>query len=256
MRRAVESCRPDVVFHAAALKHVPMLERFPLEAWQTNVLGTLNVLDATTAAGVTTFVNISTDKAANPTNVLGRSKRIGERLVAHAGRRHGRYLSVRFGNVLGSRGSMLITFTEQVARGGPITVTDPEATRYFMTIPEAVRLVVRAVAIGRSGEALVLDMGPPVRIADVASQLMRLAGQPARIVYTGLRAGEKLHEELLGAGEWGERRLHPAITHIAVPPMDPAWLTELAMREGEVAAMSAAAHEQRPVPAPELRKAP
>jgi FlaA1/EpsC-like NDP-sugar epimerase len=254
VRRALDGCRPDVVFHAAALKHVPMLERFPLEAWQTNVLGTLNVLDAATAAGVSTFVNISTDKAANPTNVLGRSKRVGERLVAHAGRRFGRYVSVRFGNVLGSRGSMLITFAEQLARGGPVTVTDPEATRYFMTIPEAARLVVRAAAIGCSGEALVLDMGAPVRITDVASQLMRLAGQPAPIVYTGLRAGEKLHEELLGAGEWGQRRLHPAITHVLVPPLDPASLAELAMREGELAAMRAAVHDERPVPAAELGK--
>jgi FlaA1/EpsC-like NDP-sugar epimerase len=263
VRRALLDARPDVVFHAAALKHVPMLERFPLEAWQTNVLGTLNVLDAATAAGVSTFVNISTDKAANPACVLGRSKRIGERLVAHAGRRTGgRYLSVRFGNVLGSRGSMLITFAEQLARGGPITVTDPEATRYFMTIPEAVRLVVHATTIGRSGEVLVLDMGAPVRIADVASQLMQLAGQTTQIVYTGLRVGEKLHEELLGDGEWGECRRHPAITHIAVPPMDPAWLAEVAARDGAIAAMATAvntvldtsAGEQGPIPAPELGK--
>ncbi len=255
VRRVVAGCRPDVVFHAAALKHLPMLERFPLEAWQTNVLGTLNVLDAAVAAGVRTFVNISSDKAANPTSVLGRSKRIGERLVAHAGGQEaGRYISVRFGNVLGSRGSMLITFAEQLARGGPVTVTDPEATRYFMTIPEAVRLVVHAASIGRSGEALVLDMGAPVRIADVASQLMQLAGRSTPIVYTGLRPGEKLHEELFGDGEWGERRLHPAISHIAVPPMDPARLADLALRDGEVAAMTVAAGEQGPVAAPELGK--
>jgi FlaA1/EpsC-like NDP-sugar epimerase len=253
VRRAVAGCRPDLVFHAAALKHVPMLERYPLEAWQTNVLGTLNVLDAAVAAGVDTFVNISTDKAANPASVLGRSKRIGERIVAHAGDRSGgRYLSVRFGNVLGSRGSMLITFAEQLARGVPITITDPEATRYFMTIPEAVRLVLQAAAIGRAGEALVLDMGAPVRIADVASQLMQLAGQTSPIVYTGLRVGEKLHEDLLGAGEWGERHLHPAITHIPVPRLDPAWLAEVAMRDGEVAAMVAATTEQGLMPAPEL----
>jgi len=242
IRRVVADCRPDVVFHAAALKHVPMLERYPLEAWQTNVLGTLNVLDAATAAGVETFVNISTDKAANPMNALGRSKRIGERLVAHAGDRcGGRYLSVRFGNVLGSRGSMLITFAEQLARGMPITITDPDATRYFMTIPEAVRLVLQAAAIGRAGEALVLDMGAPVRIADVAGQLMQLAGQTTPIVYTGLRVGEKLHEDLLGAGERGERHLHPAITHISVPPLDPARLTAVALKDGAAAAMIAGA---------------
>jgi FlaA1/EpsC-like NDP-sugar epimerase len=257
VRRAVAGCRPDVVFHAAALKHVPMLERYPLEAWQTNVIGTLNVLDAATAAGVGTFVNVSTDKAANPVSVLGRSKRVGERLVAHAGERvGGRYLSVRFGNVLGSRGSMLITFAEQLARGVPITVTDPDATRYFMTIPEAVRLLLEAAAIGRSGEALVLDMGAPVRIADVAGQLMQLAGQTTPIVYTGLRAGEKLHEDLLGADELGERHLHPSITHIPVPALDPGWLTELAMRDGEVAAMAAAACERGRSHAPELRKTP
>jgi FlaA1/EpsC-like NDP-sugar epimerase len=253
VRAAMASCRPDMVFHAAALKHVPMLERFPLEAWQTNVLGTLNVLDAAVAAGVETFVNISTDKAANPLSVLGRSKRIGERLVAHAGgQASGRYLSVRFGNVLGSRGSMLITFAEQLARGGPLTLTDPEATRYFMTIPEAARLVLHAAAIGRPGEALVLDMGAPVCVADIASQLMHLAGRTAPVVYTGLRPGEKLHEELFGDGECGDRPLHPDISHVTVPPMDPAWLAELAMREGEVAAMAAATREQGLAPASEL----
>ncbi len=257
VRQAVADCRPDLVFHAAALKHLPMLERYPREAWQTNVLGTLNVLDAAVAAGVETFVNISTDKAANPVSVLGRSKRIGERIVAHAGdRTGGRYLSVRFGNVLGSRGSMLITFAEQLARGVPITITDPEATRYFMTIPEAVRLILQAAAIGRAGEALVLDMGDPVCIADVVAQLMQLAGQTSPIVYTGLRAGEKLHEDLLGAGESGERHLHPAITHIPVPRLDPALLADVAMRDGEIAAMVAAASEQGLAPAQELLPAP
>ncbi len=212
--------RPDVVFHAAALKHLPMLEQYPDEAWKTNVVGTQNVLDAAHMVGVDKFVNISTDKAANPTSVLGRSKRIGERLVAEAADITGTpYLSVRFGNVLGSRGSVLTTFTEQLAAGGPITVTHPDVTRYFMTIPEAVQLVVQAAAVGRPGEALVLDMGEPVRILDLAHQLMEIAGQGAPIVYTGLREGEKLHEELFGEGEIGRRPAHPLISHVDVPAL-------------------------------------
>jgi len=218
--------QPDVVFHAAALKHLPMLEQYPYEAWLSNVVGTANVLDAAVAADVKTFVNISTDKAANPTSVLGASKRISERLVAHVGvRARGTYLSVRFGNVIGSRGSVLTTFAEQIAGGGPVTVTHPDITRFFMTIPEAVRLVVQAGAIGRPGEALVLDMGNPVKIVDVARQLMMLAGRPIQILYTGLRDGEKLHEELFGDGERDHRPIHPAVSHVAVPPLDPVHLT-------------------------------
>ncbi len=212
--------RPDVVFHAAALKHLPMLEQYPVEAWKTNVVGTQVVLDAARAAGVDKFVNISTDKAANPCSVLGRSKRIGERLVAEAADVTGLpYLSVRFGNVLASRGSVLTTFAEQLAAGGPITVTHPEVTRYFMTIPEAVQLVIQAAAVGRPGETLVLDMGEPVRILDVAHQLMEIAGQGVDIVYTGLRGGEKLHEELFGDGEVGRRPAHPLISHVDVPAL-------------------------------------
>lgn len=233
IKEIFHSRRPDVVFHAAALKHLPMLEQYPVEAWKTNVLGTMNVLDAARTADVERFVNISTDKAANPTSVLGRSKRIGERLVAStAGSAHGTYLSVRFGNVLGSRGSVITTFAEQLAHGGPITVTHPDVTRFFMTITEAVQLVVQAAAIGAPGEALVLDMGAPVRIVDVARQLMEIAGKSAHIVYTGLRNGEKLHEELFGTGEEQDRRpLHPAISHVSVPGLDPAqvWETEAAV---------------------------
>jgi FlaA1/EpsC-like NDP-sugar epimerase len=218
--------RPDVVFHTAALKHLPMLEQYPHEAWQTNVLGTANVIEATLAVGVQKFVNISTDKAANPGSILGCSKRIGERIVAHTARRcaDGTYLSVRFGNVLGSRGSVLTTFAEQIAADGPITVTHPDVTRFFMTIPEAVRLVIQAAAIGRPGEALVLDMGKPVRIADIARQLTLLAGRSVQILYTGLREGEKLHEELFGDGEVDKRPVHPAVSHVTVPDLDPAWL--------------------------------
>jgi FlaA1/EpsC-like NDP-sugar epimerase len=220
--------RPDVVFHAAALKHVNMLEQYPAEGWKTNVLGTRNVLAAAAEAGVSRFINVSTDKAADPVNVLGRTKRIAERLTAAYARAvDGQYLSVRFGNVLGSRGSVLDTFTAQIARGGPVTVTHPDVTRYFMTIPEAVQLVVQAGAIGRDGEALVLDMGEPVRISDVAAHLIALEDAPVNIVFTGLRPGEKLHEALFGAGEQDARPVHPLISHVPVPPLDPALVTEV-----------------------------
>ena len=186
------SRRPDVVFHAAALKHLPMLEQYPAEAVKTNVIGTLNVLAAAARADVELLVNISTDKAANPTSVLGYSKRVAERITAaYARSASGNYLSVRFGNVLGSRGSVLTAFAQQIADGGPITVTDPEITRYFMTIEEACQLVVQAGAIGRPGEALVLDMGKPVKILDVAHHLIRLARRPVKIEFTGLRAGRE-----------------------------------------------------------------
>ena len=212
--------RPEVVFHAAALKHVNMLEQYPDEGWKTNVLGTRNVLAAATAVGATHVINISTDKAADPINVLGRTKRVAEQLTSTYAQQHrGRFLSVRFGNVLGSRGSVLETFAAQIARGGPVTVTHPEVTRYFMTIPEAVQLVIQAGAIGQGGEALVLDMGAPVRIADVAEHLIRLEDQPIEVLYTGLRPGEKLHEDLFGAGEDDARPVHPMISHVPVPAL-------------------------------------
>jgi len=219
-----EGRRPEVVFHAAALKHLPMLEQYPAEAVKTNILGTKVVLDAAARIGVDHFVNISTDKAANPSSVLGFSKRIAERITASsAGAASGSYLSVRFGNVLGSRGSVLTAFAKQIAAGGPITVTHPEVTRYFMTIEEACELVVQAGAIGRAGEALVLEMGEPVRIADVARQLMEQAGTPVPIEYTGLRPGEKLHEELFGDGEPQHvRPEHHLVSHVPVPPLDDA----------------------------------
>jgi FlaA1/EpsC-like NDP-sugar epimerase len=226
--------RPEVVFHAAALKHLPMLERFPLEGFKSNVLGTLNVLRASRSVGVSVFVNISTDKAANPTSVLGYSKRIAERLTAHEGETgSGEYLSVRFGNVLGSRGSVLTSFHEQIARGGPVTVTHPDVTRYFMTIPEAVQLVIQAGAIGRRGEVLVLDMGEPVRIHDLAKQLITRSGKNVSIVFTGLREGEKLHEELFSTGDLDHRPRHPLISHARVQPLDPATLppTEASVAE-------------------------
>jgi dTDP-glucose 4,6-dehydratase len=220
LQRIFDARRPQVVFHAAALKHLPMLEQYPSEAWETNVIGTLNVLDVAQRVGVETFVNISTDKAANPASVLGRSKRLAERLTAGAAAETKQaYLSVRFGNVIGSRGSMLPTFIAQIEAGGPVTVTDPEVTRYFMTIPEACELVIQAGAIGRAGEVLILDMGEPVRILDVAQRMIAASGKDVDIVFTGLREGEKLHEDLIGLSELDERPFHEKITHTQAPPL-------------------------------------
>jgi FlaA1/EpsC-like NDP-sugar epimerase len=210
--------RPDVVFHAAALKHLPLLESNPEEGWKTNVVGTQNVLDASELVGVTHFVNISTDKAANPTSVLGYTKRLTERLTAYMGSiASGTYVSVRFGNVLGSRGSVLPAFREQASKGGPITVTHPEITRYFMLVEEAAQLVINAGAIGRDGEVMVLDMGEPVKIAEVARRFAEQHHPALDIVFTGLRPGEKLHEDLIADCEVGERPFHPLITHVLVP---------------------------------------
>lgn len=219
--------KPEVVFHAAALKHLPLLERYPLEAYQTNVLGTLTLLNAAQRTGVGVFVNISTDKAANPISVLGYSKRIAERVTAAVGQsaKSGKYMSVRFGNVLGSRGSVLMSFRDQIAKGGPLTVTHRGVTRYFMTISEAVQLVIQAGAIGSSGEALVLDMGTPVSIYDVAKQLVTNSGKPVEIEIVGLRAGEKVHEELFGDGEIDTRPRHPLISHVPVQSVDLGLLT-------------------------------
>ncbi|MHB1533770.1 MAG: polysaccharide biosynthesis protein [Acidimicrobiales bacterium] len=217
---------PQVVFHAAALKHLTLLERHPAEAVKTNVWGTVNVLDIAAAYGVERLVNISSDKAADPISVLGYSKRVAERLTAGMGAADP-FLSVRFGNVLNSRGSVLETFRAQVAAGGPITVTDPEAARYFMTIPEAVELVIQAGAIGRAGEALVLHMGNPVRIEDVARRMAEDSPRPISIVYTGLRPGEKCREVLFGTGEEDRRPVHSLIAHVPVPPLTPEALGEL-----------------------------
>lgn len=215
--------RPDIVFHAAALKHLPLLEAFPLEAWKSNVVGTLNVLEAAAHAGVQTFVNISTDKAASPTSVLGFSKRVTERLTAHFGSTEpGRYVSVRFGNVLGSRGSVLDVFRSQIAAGGPITVTHPDVERYFMLIPEACQLVLEAASIGTDGEVMVLDMGEQVRIADVARTLIRMSGRrDVTIRYCGLRAGEKLGEELFSPTELRRPTRNPLVDSVDVPSLPP-----------------------------------
>lgn len=198
--------RPHIVFHAAAHKHVPLMEGNAVEAITNNILGTKILLEAAQQAKVERFVMISTDKAVNPTNVMGASKRTAEMLVLQAARASGQfYQVVRFGNVLGSRGSVIHTFKQQIANGGPVTVTHPEMTRYFMTIPEAVQLVLQASVVGRGGEVLMLDMGEPVRIVDLAKDLIELSGlqvgKDIEIEFSGLRPGEKLFEEMFTPNE-------------------------------------------------------
>ncbi len=217
INEVIASTSPDIVFHAAALKHLPLLERFPAEALKTNVLGTRDLLRASAEHGVGIFVNISTDKAADPSSVLGTSKLITERLTAGAGRREGaKYVSVRFGNVLGSRGSVIQTFRFQIERGGPVTVTDERVTRFFMTVTEAVHLVLQAAVLGSNGETLILDMGEPVRIIDVARHMIRRSGRDIAIRFSGLRPGEKLDEVLVSDSESIERPFHPLISHTRV----------------------------------------
>jgi dTDP-glucose 4,6-dehydratase len=229
IRQIFDDIKPDVVFHAAALKHLPLLQSHPEEGFKTNVLGTAHVLSSAQEAGVPVLINISTDKAADPTSVLGRTKQLTEQMTAGTATGDRRYLSVRFGNVLGSRGSVLNTFREQIAQGGPVTVTDPEVTRYFMTISEAVHLVLQAAAIGEPGETLVLDMGTPVRIKDVAEQMIQRSGRSIDIAYTGLRPGEKLHEVLISESEPHQTRVHPLIQHTRVEPIK----LEEALQAGE-----------------------
>ena len=220
--------RPEIVFHAAALKHLPLLERFPDEGWKTNVEGTCNVLAAAHRHGVEHLVNISTDKAADATSVLGSTKRLAEQVTAWYAETTGlRYISVRFGNVLGSRGSMLHTFNTQIEQGGPITVTHPDVTRYFMTIPEACELVIQAGAIGLPGDVLVLDMGTPVKILDVARRMIATSGKRIEISFTGLREGEKLREVLFSEHEDPAPTKHPMVSSVAVPSLDPTSLPEV-----------------------------
>jgi len=218
VERLFRAHRPAVVFHAAAHKHVPLMEQNPAEAVKNNVLGTYHVALAAQRHGASHFVLISTDKAVRPSSIMGASKRAAEAVTAAlAGHGPCRMVVVRFGNVLGSRGSVVPVFQQQIAAGGPITVTHPEVTRYFMTIPEAARLVLQAGAMGHSGERFVLDMGEPVRIVDLARTLARIIApeQEVPIIFTGLRAGEKLHEELFDADEVVAPTAHPRIRRAA-----------------------------------------
>ncbi|HSO02711.1 MAG TPA: nucleoside-diphosphate sugar epimerase/dehydratase [Gaiellaceae bacterium] len=239
-----ERYRPDVVFHAAAYKHVPLMEANPLVSVENNVLGTRAVADVSIAHGVERFVLVSTDKALNPHSVYGQTKTLCEWIVGSHGERDDvptKFVAVRFGNVLNSAGSVIPLFRRQIERGGPVTVTDPEMTRFFMTIPEAVALVIQAGAIGGRGRILVLDMGDPIRIVDLARNMIRLSGkEPDRdveITYIGARPGEKIHEELFAAGETWKPTVHPKIVALDVSPVDRAWLeTQLDELESLVAA--------------------
>ncbi len=233
MRQLFERYRPAVVFHAAAYKHVPLMESNPIEAVRNNALATKVIADVAVEFEAARFVLISTDKAANPRTVMGQTKALCEWIVEAWGARSDvgtRFVAVRFGNVLGSSGSVIPIFRRQIAKGGPVTVTHPEMTRFFMTIPEAVSLVVQAGALGGRGAVFVLDMGEPVKILDLARQMIRLSGrEPDReiaIEIVGTRAGEKLHEELWGDGEAVEPTAHPKLSRATRQPIDAVWLEE------------------------------
>jgi FlaA1/EpsC-like NDP-sugar epimerase len=218
--------RPRVVLHAAAHKHVELMEDNASEAVRNNVFGTLNVAAAARDFDADAFVLISTDKAVRPSSVMGATKRVGEMIVQSLSRPLGtRFVAVRFGNVLGSAGSVVPIFREQIARGGPVTVTHPDVTRFFMSIPEAAQLVLQAGALGRSGEILVLDMGQPLRVLDMARDLIALAGKvpdvDVLIEFTGLKRGEKLHEDLLLDDEGHDGTAHPKIARSHIRPTDP-----------------------------------
>jgi FlaA1/EpsC-like NDP-sugar epimerase len=232
MRQVFERYEPGVVFHAAAYKHVPMMEANPLESVRNNVLATEVMASVAAEFGAKRFVLVSTDKALNPKAVYGQCKVLCEWIVeAHGGRPEvpTRYVAVRFGNVLGSSGSVISIFRRQIERGGPVTVTHPEMTRYFMTIPEAASLVIQAGAIGGRGEVYVLDMGEPVRIVELARNMIRLSGkQPdtVEVRFVGVRPGEKLHEELWNEGEQVTATAHSKIHRATRSAIDATWLDE------------------------------
>jgi FlaA1/EpsC-like NDP-sugar epimerase len=211
--------RPEVLFHVAAYKHVPLMERFPQEAVRVNVLGTWTVLEEARLAGLSRFVFVSTDKAVNPSSVMGATKRLAERLVASPAAEGTIRTAVRFGNVLGSRGSVVPTFTKQIDMGGPVTVTDPRMTRYFMDVSEAASLIIQAAGFTTGGEVFMLDMGQSIRIDDLARKMIRMRGlRPdvdIEIRYTGMRAGEKLHEELTRSEEETSPTAHPLINRVS-----------------------------------------
>jgi FlaA1/EpsC-like NDP-sugar epimerase len=231
IRQVFEKYHPSVVFHAAAYKHVPLLEANPLEAVRNNVLATKALAEIAVEFGTDRFVLVSTDKAANPKNLLGQSKALCEWIIQAYGTREDittRFVAVRFGNVLASSGSVIPIFRRQIERGGPVTVTHPEMTRYFMTIPESVSLIVQAGALGGRGRVFVLDMGDPVSILELANNMIRLSGkEPGKdieIRFVGTRAGEKIHEELWNDGETTEATTHPKILSAQAEPVDPVWL--------------------------------
>jgi FlaA1/EpsC-like NDP-sugar epimerase len=232
IRQVFERYSPAVVFHAAAYKHVPLMEANPLESVRNNALATKVVADAAVDHGAERFVLVSTDKAVNPKTVMGQSKAICEWVVEAYGAREDvatRFVAVRFGNVLGSSGSVIPIFRRQIEKGGPVTVTHPEMTRFFMTIPEAASLVIQAGAIGGAGHVFVLDMGEPVKIVDLAEQMIRLSGKDPEeigIDFVGTRPGEKLHEELWGEGETVVATPHPKIRRVSGPVVDALWLQE------------------------------
>ncbi|HEX9417014.1 MAG TPA: nucleoside-diphosphate sugar epimerase/dehydratase [Gaiellaceae bacterium] len=233
MRQVFERYRPRVVFHAAAYKHVPLMEANPLESARNNVLATRVIAEVAVEFGAERFVLVSTDKALNPRAVYGQCKTICEWLIEAFGHRPDvstRFVAVRFGNVLGSSGSVISIFRRQIERGGPVTVTHPEMTRYFMTTPEAVALVVQAGGIGGRGEIYVLDMGEPVRILELAGNMIRLSGKEPEvdipIEFVGVRPGEKMHEELVGEHETATPTAHPKISMVTRPTVDARWLEE------------------------------
>ena len=225
LRQVFAQYRPEVVYHAAAHKHVPLMEDQPGEAVLNNVFGTRNVAELCLEFGIKRFVNISTDKAVNPTSVMGSTKRLAEMVVSTAAQRAQpgqAFMSVRFGNVLGSRGSVVPTFMAQIRAGGPVTVTHPEMVRYFMTIPEAARLVLQAGGLASNSSVYILDMGQPVKIVDLARDVVQLSGaKDIDVVFTGMRPGEKLYEELLTAGENVASTTHQEIMVAALEQPQP-----------------------------------